>query len=443
MTRFSLHLVTLAAMTTLAACGGGMQPVTPGAAQPASQTVSRPVQDRLTQIVASSRAACPYERTGYARCFGWATTMTVRPVRDGRDITPGGCILDENPCLGPAALWSAYNIASEAPTQGARSTVGIVDWGGYPTAASDVALYRKTFGLPAANLTIVNQRGKTSPLPPTDTGDDVEQMIDLDSVSAICPRCRIVLVEADTSKTNDLRAAETTALKMADVVSNSWGYVETKASDSLWDAHRGKVVTASAGDSGARGGTNPPLQPCTFAGVICVGGTRLTMQVVDRIPERVSEVVWNDLGTPQCPTQGKCATSSGCSTLVAKPAWQRDTGCTMRTANDIAAVATDVLGVYQGTCCTIVRGTSVASPIIAAMYALAGNAKTETPAMLYAQAGWHTFDDITSGTNQFQGVTYLCPRPIAYVCKAGRGYDGPTGWGTPDGLGVFTPPTSD
>jgi subtilase family serine protease len=442
MKRFSLHLLALAAMTALAACGGGGQPVPPGASQPSSQLLSQPTRERLAQIVASTRAACPYERAGHARCFGSATTMTVKPVRYGRDITPGGCILDENPCLGPEALWRAYDISTEAPAQGGGSTVGIVDWGGYPTAVTDLALYRTTFGLPAANLTIVNQRGETSPLPPTDTGDDVEQMIDLDSVSAICPRCSIVLVEADTSDRSNLRIAETTALKMADVVSNSWGGVEKKASDSLWDDHPGKVVTASAGDSGARGGANPPIQPCTYVGVICVGGTRLTMQVVDKVPERVSEVVWNDLGTPQCPTQGKCATSSGCSTIVPKPAWQHDSGCTMRTANDIAAVATDVLGVYEGTCCTIIRGTSVASPIIAAMYALAGNTKVETPAMLYAQAGWSSFNDITSGTNQFQGFTYLCPRSILYVCKAGRGYDGPTGWGSPHGLGVFTPPSN-
>jgi hypothetical protein len=258
-------------------------------------------------------------------------------------------------------------------------------------------------------------------------------------VSAICPLCKIVLVEANTY--GDTSKAEITALKMADVVTNSFGGPETKATDPVWDDHPGKIVTASAGDAGARGGTGTGAvtEPCSFAGVICVGGTRLTMKLAGATPTRVSEVVWNDLGTPACSPGGKCATSSGCSTLVAKPSWQHDTGCAKRSDDDVSAAAADLLAVTNGQW-NIWRGTSASSPIVAAMYALAGETTHVDASTLYEQGGWNVFNDITAGTNEFEGLTYMCPKVIRYLCFAGRGYDGPTGWGTPHGLGAFSTP---
>src|SRR5262249_28603067 len=99
---------------------------------------------------------------------------------------------------GPSQLQSAYAIASAAASNGGNATVAIVDAFDYPTAASDLAAYRSAAGLPAANFTKVNQNGATSPLPsPPSASDDwtVEEALDMDMVSAICPNCHIVLVE--------------------------------------------------------------------------------------------------------------------------------------------------------------------------------------------------------------------------------------------------------
>jgi hypothetical protein len=69
-------------------------------------------------------------------------------------------------------------------------------------------------------------------------------------------------------------------------------------------------------------------------------------------------------------------------------------------------------------------GTSVSAPIIAGTYALGGGTSPSEP---YANAG--SLHDVTSGSNGSCSV--------AYLCTAGPGFDGPTGLGTPSGVGAF------
>jgi len=128
---------------------------------------------------------------------------------------------------------------------------------------------------------------------------------------------------------------------------------------------------------------------------------------------------------------------SGCSAYVTKPSWQHDAGCSHRTVADIAAVADPATGVavydsyaYQGRRGWMVfGGTSVASPIVASVYALAGNAaKNTTAASLYTAAPGSLFDVVTGFNGSCAG---------SYLCTAGTGYDGPTGMGTPNGTAAF------
>ena len=65
-------------------------------------------------------------------------------------------------------------------------------------------------------------------------------------------------------------------------------------------------------------------------------------------------------------------------------------------------------------------GTSVATPIVASVFALAGNTGTNDPGNLYSHAS--AMNDVTSGRNGGCG---------APLCMAGVGWDGPTGLGTP------------
>ena len=329
---------------------------------------------------------------------------------------------------GPSQLQSAYNLVSAAASNGGGKTIALVDAFDYANAASDLATYRSSAGLPAANFTKVNQNGQTSPLPAAPPANDdwtLEEALDLDMASAICPNCHLVLVEANDDTSNGLFVAENAAANMAGYISNSWGGSESSSDLQLDNAnfnHPGSVITASAGDSGF--GT---IYPSTSPNVVAVGGTHL---VTASNARGWSETVWGS-------SAGGQGTGSGCSSVEPKPAWQTDTGCGNRTATDVAADADPATGVAVfdtsngNTGWKEVGGTSASSPMIAAMYALAGANGTTPAKNIYQHAGSTALNDVTSGANGSCSPAYLCTAEV--------GYDGPTGEGTPNGLTALTP----
>ncbi|GHO87414.1 S53 family peptidase [Dictyobacter formicarum] len=319
--------------------------------------------------------------------------------------------------LNPVNLQSAYKLPSASA--GSGQTVAIVDAYDDPNAEKDLAVYRSQFGLPACTTANgcfrkVNQNGGAK-YPAPNVGWAQEISLDLDMVSAICPNCHILLVEASKTSIASLGTAVNTAVKLgANTVSNSYGGNES-SSDARYASyynHPGHVITASAGDSGY--GVEAPA---AYNTVVSVGGTSLSKSSNAR---GWSETAWNGAG-------------SGCSAYQPKPSWQTDTGCSRRTVADVSAVADPNTGVsvydtYGSSGWLVFGGTSVASPIIASVYALAGNASSVNAAQsLYSNTG--SLFDVTSGSNGSCGGSYLC--------TAGAGYDGPTGLGSPDGIGAF------
>jgi subtilase family serine protease len=326
---------------------------------------------------------------------------------------------------GPSQLQAAYALASAATNDGKASTVAIVDAYDDPTAASDLATYRSAAGLPAANFSKVNQNGQASPLPqkaPVSDDWTLEEALDVDMVSAICPNCKIILVEAQNDTGTGLFVAENTAAQLAGYVSNSWGGSESSSDTSLdttYFNHPGVAITAAAGDSGYG-----VIYPAASPDVVAVGGTSLSTASNSR---GWTETVWGSSG-------GGEGTGSGCSAVEPKPSWQTDTGCSKRTDNDVAAVADPNTGVAVYDTSNgnggwnQVGGTSASTPIIAAVYALAGNAGTNPADDIYTHTG--NLFDVTSGADGSCGGSYLC--------TAKAGYDGPTGWGTPNGIAAFS-----
>jgi len=330
---------------------------------------------------------------------------------------------------GPADLQAAYSLPSAASGRGV--TVAIVDAYDAPTAAADLAAYRSQYGLPpcgAGCFTKLNQNGGTA-LPPVNAGWAQETSLDLDMVAATCPNCSILLVEANSSSVDDLGAAVNTAVRLGAVaVSNSYGAPET-ASQTTLDAkyynHPGVAITASSGDSGY--GVE---YPAASQYVTAVGGTSLTR---DTSARGWHETVWGSS------TAGAIGAGSGCSLYDPKPTWQHDSGCAQgRTVADVAAVADPSTGVavFDSTSSNnqsgwlVFGGTSAASPVIAATYALAGTpAQQSYPAAQPYLALPAAFNDVTSGSNGSCAVRYLC--------TGGPGYDGPTGLGTPRGVAGF------
>ncbi|HEU4731085.1 MAG TPA: S8 family serine peptidase [Kofleriaceae bacterium] len=328
--------------------------------------------------------------------------------------------------LGPADLRSFYGITGTGST---TTTVAIVDSNGYPNALADLQTYRATFGLPAIAdcstgahpcLAVVDQTCGTA-LPAFDLGWAQETALDLDMVSLMCPSCNILLVQGTSATFANLATAVNSAVTCTATggapvaISNSYGGAESGGSSfSSSYTHPGIAITASTGDSGFFAG---PQFPATSPGVIAVGGTTVNLGSTPR------EIAWSGAG-------------SGCSTVFAKPRWQRDRGCHKRMEADVSAVADPNTGVavYAPTSETtaafqVFGGTSVAAPLIAGIVGTTGAGID--PQTLYARVSSNRslLFDVTSGS------TGSCSP--AYFCTARSGYDGPTGLGTPVGPGAF------
>ena len=357
--------------------------------------------------------SCAAATRGHASCFALRRTDVAQPsgVRAlgvSPDATPSG--------LSPANLISAYKL----PSGGSGQTVALVDAYNDPNAASDLGVYRSQYGLPACTAASgcfrqVSQTGSTS-LPRSNSGWAGEESLDIDMVSAICPNCKIILVEAKSASDANLYAAENEAVALgAKFVSNSWGGSEYsgQTSDDSYFNHPGVAITVSSGDD-ATGAS----YPATSKYVTAVGGTHLTTSSNSR---GWTESAWSDAG-------------SGCSAYDAKPSWQNvTTNCSKRAEADVSAVADPATGVavyqtYGESGWVVYGGTSVASPIIASVYALAGTPASGSYPVSLAYSHTGSLFDVTSGSNG------SCGAPI---CTAGSGWDGPTGLGTPDGTGAF------
>jgi len=417
-------LTTVAAsMLTASAIAVAVTPA--DAATPASRTTAAATATAASNV----EDVCGTPKPGFDRCFAQIRTDAHEPAHISRAAGTAGKPATPTAApagFGPTDLHSAYNLPMAG---GANQTIAIVDAGDDPQAEAVLAVSRTTYGLPACTTANgcfrkVNERGAASPLP-ADQNWGVEIALDLDMVSAACPQCRILLVEADQASGTDLGTSVDTAVKLgATEVSNSYGATEssTTPADAAYYSHPGVAITVSSGDRGY----GIPNEPAVFSSVISVGGTSLTR---DSSTRGWSETAWN-------------GAASGCSAWVDKPAWQTDPNCPGRMVADVAADAdpdtgpatyvTDPVlpsGVLPGW--NISGGTSASSPFIAGVIGLAGNPQKFPNASAF-YTDHSALNDVVAG-NDIGGMD--CGGD--YQCNAVVGYDGPTGWGTPNGLSGF------
>lgn len=459
-------LVALSIVASACSSGSLGQAASPGGAVPSVRAASAAdpfavFHANIAKHPIPTRDVCPWTaRPGYARCFSIMRTDIGDALNEGyrnEGFHPhyytncsGGAVPY---CYEPSDLWSAYNLASVVGTHGKGVIVAIVDFMDDPHAATDLATYRSKFKLPVCGTGTgcfkkVSQTGSTTVLPATTT-DTGETSLDVDMVSAICPECKILLVETNSASFADIDAAENEAVKLgAKIISNSFGGPQSVATDLAW-AHTGVVQVASAGDwgylnCGGKYSCTKPNVPASYPNVVAVGGTTLLPD--SKATRKWQESVWNcyydqALGEANtCTLSSIYATDSGCSLLTAKPAWQTDTGCTKRSSNDVAAVADLATGVivYDTNAggFQVFGGTSVASPIISAIFALAGNATTRHGAEEIWQGKGAHLNPVEFGDDVIP-FTQTCPTSYAYICFDGVGYAGSTGWGTPNGISAF------
>ncbi len=342
----------------------------------------------------------------------------------------GGGGSNSGPTAGyfPAALQSAYDLTFASSKNGGGETVAIVDAYNDPYAQSDLNTYRSQFGLGPCTttngcFTQVDQEGKTK-LPASSSSWSEEISLDLDMVSAICPKCNILLVEASSASIANLATAVAYAAQRANVVSNSYGAAEFSG-ESSYDPYytQGVPITVSAGDNGY-GVEYPAASP----DVTAVGGTTLTGSA----STGWNQIVWSGTG-------------SGCSAYEPILAWQptnSTVNCTGRTVADTAAVANPNTGVavydsFHEPGWLVFGGTSVASPIIASIYALAGVSASSSAAAEHLYGASSGFNSVLNGSNG-PCYNYLCNALYSLSISGGSGsYNGPTGVGTPYGTAGF------
>ena len=239
-------------------------------------------------------------------------------------------------------------------------------------------------------------------------------------VSAMCPKCKILLVQASSASFAALATAVNEAAALgAHAIGNSYGGGESGSQyyEGAYN-HSGIAVTASAGDSGY-GVEFPASSPHVTA----VGGTSLVWTGSSR-----TEYAWSGTG-------------SGCSSVYGEPSWQapgnpgmgNNTMCLKRMVNDVSAVADPDTGVivymnigsYQPGF-YIFGGTSASAQIISGIYA------AQASGVNYGQNPYQALsaiNNVTSGSNGSCSVPYFCHAEV--------GYNGPTGLGTPNGSSGF------
>lgn len=381
--------------------------------------------DQEAQQVRSALSQIPQEP--HARVCSGGRLHCMSRIRVGSDAKIRSYATSTG--FGPSDLASAYNLNTSLNP---GATIALVDAYGYANAESDLAAYRSNYGLAACTvasgcLKIVNQNGATSPLPSAPpSGDDwtVETALDLDMASAACPNCKLLLVQANDDTSDGLYIAQGTAANLgASVISNSWGGPESSSDPATnyesYFNYPNVGIFVAAGDSGYDDGGQGPDYPGTSAHTTAVGGTTLTKSSTSR---GWSEGAWSSGG-------------SACSLSISKPTWQTNTVCSYKATADVSAVADPNTGlaVYNASNggWIVVGGTSAASPLVASIFALTGNAKDS---LGYAYSHASAFNDVTSGSNGSCGNV---------LCNAGAGWDGPTGVGTPIGgsMGTCTPTT--
>jgi MYXO-CTERM domain-containing protein len=387
-----------------------------------AMTTAEADQELRAQVTLDRRFAAEDVQTasvcngGAVRCFAH-----VHATEDGfvaAAAAPTG--------FGATDLEAAYAIPATPATSGAQ-TVAIVDAFGYSSLEADLATYRSQYGLPACTtangcLKIVNQAGAATLPAQAPTTDDwtIETALDVDMASAGCPKCKILVVQADDDTGNGLQIAQNTAASLgATVISDSWGSPEQAgqsldAEEAFFD-HPNVAVFVAAGDNGYDDAGSGPDYPGTSAYTIAVGGTRLSKSTGSA--RGWTEVAWTSGG-------------SACSLSIAKPGYQTSTGCAFKATTDIAAVADPQTGVAvyntRNGGWTVVGGTSAAAPLVAAIFADTGNGAQTSGEFVKANAA--------KLNNVLEGSNGTCTNTV--LCKAGIGWDGPTGYGSPNGTAL-------
>jgi alpha-tubulin suppressor-like RCC1 family protein len=362
--------------------------------------------------------------------------------------------------LTPQELRAAYKVPEHG---GSSATIALVDGPADPNAEADLNVYRKEYGLgecTEANHCFKQMNALGEVKKPAEPGSwNIEIALDLDMVSAACPECHIVLVEAMEEGPTFTLAAEEEALRLPGItaVSDSWnigfekgnpanskvvctgeqakrclGAEEEETDDHIFN-HPGTPIFVAGGDYGYAA-RYPAISPF----VIAVGGT--TLKKEPGTPRGWSEETWYNPNL-EIDEKGRGG-SSACSIFEAKPRWQTDRPCAKRMLSDVSADANEsvsppsVYDSYVPGGWANVGGTSASAPFVAGVWAVA----TSYSKNLNSLGAEAFYKDPSALFDVTRGINGTCTPPTEdeYWCTTETGYDGPTGNGSPNGVFQFS-----
>ena len=300
--------------------------------------------------------------------------------------------------------------------------------------------------------------------PPTFTGsdNDGEATLDLEMVAGMAPAANIVMYQSDGSAGDDIWVRINDELQQiikdnaqntgsGSVVSMSYGVAESQItqSDVLAIDHSLQILTqgehmtvfVSSGDCGAFAdrtfGDLGVMYPGSSVYATSVGGTELTIN--PNTGARVQEIAWSDgSDTSQCTNQW--GTGGGNSSTFKQPSYQSAPGVMnqysqgMRQVPDISAVAYNIALFLNGQW-YVAEGTSAASPIWAAGMALVNQGTIQLAHTFFVGTTLFYYVD-TSNTGNLRPFFDVTQGDNLYY-KAGRGWNYPTGIGSPNLVDFF------
>ncbi|MEU5099891.1 S53 family peptidase [Streptomyces sp. NPDC020996] len=393
-------------------------------------------------------------------------------------------------------LRAAYG-AGKYTGKGVR--VAITDAYSSPYIAYDAQTYAKKHGDAAWRTTQLHQ---VLPKKYTHTGPKEcgaagwygEETLDVEAVHAVAPAADVTYLGAASCYDDDLldTLSKVVDNHLADIVSNSWGDVEANQTPDLAAAYdqvfqfgavEGIGFYFSSGDNGDEVANTKVKQvdtPANSAWVTAVGGTSLAVGKDDKYLWETGwgteKAVLSDDGTSWVNFPGVFTSGAGGGTsrTVAEPDYQKGVvPNALATANDpagnrvvpdIAAVGDPNTGFKVGQTQTLpdgtlgydeyrIGGTSLAAPVIAAVQALAqeargGKAIGFANPLIYARYGSKVYYDVTdrptgndlavarvdfaNGYDATDGlITSVRSLGKDSSLSAVKGYDDVTGVGTP------------
>jgi subtilase family serine protease len=303
-----------------------------------------------------------------------------------------------------AELQSHYglNAAYNKGFDGTGQTIVLLEAYGTPFMMQDANAFNSLMGLPlltSANFKVVYPEGVPNQTLAYSYGWDVEISLDIQWAHAMAPGAKIVVVAAYTQENEDLEYC------MKYIVSNHLGYVVSDSWEVDQDADacpaeqddfnnilkkaaaQGISFNFSSGDGGDEGLGTPvgaSLVPSNAPYATGVGGTSIfnnpngAGQLETGWGTNFTYIAFDGPFDPPLEYGFQFGAGGGQSAYFEKPKWQKTLSGTGRQSPDVSALADPYTGVplivtEQGTQYLYVGigGTSLASPIFSAIWAIA------------------------------------------------------------------------